>query len=126
MTFFCKYSVFFKKSERAIFLSRSFKKSDKEQFTLLLFTKRATKSDLLCCSLPKESQRANCSFDLLKRAQKSKSLFHSLQKEQKSAKRANHSVALFVALFSKKRAIRSFPKRVMAQPWLYMKIIFFL
>ena len=38
-------------------------------------------------------------------------LFRSFQKEQKSAKRVNCSFALFFALFSKKKGIRSFPKR---------------
>ena len=37
------------------FALRYFKKSDKERFPLLLFTKRATKSDLFFCSLINEN-----------------------------------------------------------------------
>ena len=61
------------------------KNSNKEQFALSLFSKRVKKSDLLFCSLLKEQNRANRSFDLLKRAQKSDLLFRSLQKERQRA-----------------------------------------
>ena len=61
---------------------------------LLLFFKRATRSNSLFCSLPKERQRqrSNRSFAHLKRATKRESLFCSLQNEQQ---RAIRSFALF-------------------------------
>ena len=60
-----------------------FNKSNKEQFALSLFSKRAKKSNLLFRSLQKEQQRANRSFALLKRSPKSKSLFRSFKKSAK-------------------------------------------
>ena len=88
-----------KKSERAIF-----------SVTLL---KRATKSDSLFRSFQKERQRANRSFALLKRAPKSKSLFRYFKKSAKE----RIALSLFFSLFlAKKRAIRSFLKRAIAQP----------
>ena len=40
-----------------------FKKSAQERFALLLFSKRATRSETLFRSLLKERQRANCSLE---------------------------------------------------------------
>ena len=76
----------------ALSLFALFKKSAKERFALLLFSKRAKKSDSLFCSFLKERKRAIRSFALLKRAKKSDSLFCSIQKERQ---RANRSFALF-------------------------------
>ena len=50
------FELLLKKSERAIFLGCSFKKSDKERFALSLFTKRVTKSDLLFPSFQKSDE----------------------------------------------------------------------
>ena len=110
-----------KEQQWAIHSFALYKKSNKEQFAFLLFTKRATKSNLLFCSLPKEQQRVNHSFKksnkeqiglslFTKRVTKSKLLFRSLQKEQKSAKRVNCSFALFLLFYKKKSDALFFKK----------------
>ena len=108
-------------------------------FALLLFSKGATRSDLLFHSFPKEwqraihsfalylksdkeqitlslflkeRQRANCSFALLKRATKSKLLFRSLQKEWK---REIHAFALFEKSYEEQFALSLFTKRAKEQ-----------
>ena len=108
-----RFRSFQKEQQGAIRSFALFKKSKKEQFTLSLFSKRAIRS-----------------FALLKRAQKSKVLFRSFEKEQQRANRSfalfkkseraqkeRIALSLFFSLFlAKKRAIRSFRKRAIAQP----------
>ena len=74
-----------KESERAIFLGRSFKKSDKERFALLLFAKRAPKSKSRFRSfrtIAKERISLSLSCNKRERAKRSFALFKKSEKER--------------------------------------------
>ena len=82
------FSSFQKEQQGAIRTFTLFHKSKKERFALLLFTKRAKKSDLLFGTLLVKSERANCSFSLfLKRTKERIAPWHSFLKELKSKER---------------------------------------
>ena len=82
---FCSFQ---KERQGAIRSFALFKKSEKERFAPLLFSKIAQKSDSLFRSFKKSKKEQIALLLFWKRATKSKWLFRSLQKERKECKKS--------------------------------------